>query len=872
MEPSVAHLQKQLDTKQQVLIRLKQNLSSSEPADRLHEVAVLEAEIRQLEKEKDELILAFDLETRRGPDSERAAPKTEPDTLFSPKSIVRALRVIHSPNALGEHPLAHIQAVSIRLKQKKQEESDFNRGIELIEILSKAIDCLRPEEDYDKSAPEWRYYTSIRLRYVDGLDRSEVAHIMNLSISHYDRFHKTALQYISNILKGIEQDARQSPENTTIAEEKPPSNLPRRPWLFVGRQPEIERLMEIVNPANRQWLAIVKGQGGVGKSTLAIEVAHLCKERQFFDAIVWADARMEFLRGLSREQMTPRITGLDQLFSTISETAGVSFSRQTDRDRRASVMKLLAHKRFLIIIDNFENLAHQQDLCRFVEREIPEPTKVIVTSRYDCLEGGRLIELMGLTLEDSKKLIRLQAQEQNIPSLLSANDEIVSSIWYATSGSPLALEWLIAQTKMLSLELDTLVEEIQTIKEDRDIELLEFCFGRSLSALDGVSKQVLEVFPYMSPISGVAVPTIRNILQTNTEAVQRSISVLRRLSLVQELLPGRFRTLDLTNHYLLAKQESTIQATNLDRVARYWLDFVGRSVSDFPKLKREYGNLKFILEKCFSEGLHECSIPLTISLGDFMFKNGHWSDMLTYGNLALSVAQEVGDQKSIAIIEVGHLGWILYHQREWEKCVAHSQSGMAAAREVGHTRALALGLRNLGIVYRQQGELQRARNYLEQAISEAKTLGDDSLNSIIEGSLIVTLTRLKEYERATELIESELDRAKKVADRERISIAIQRLGALAHAKGEFVRAERLLIESVVMDLEMGRRSSIAYTYRRLAQLCHETGRLELALEYSTKARSEFEEAGASKEILDEISQEINAFRSLSGEITANAVD
>lgn len=132
MEPNVVHLQKLLDTKQQVLIRLKHNLNPMEPADQLHEVAVLEAEIRELEKEKDELILAFDLETRRGPDREEDSVQTEPETLFSPKSIVRALRVIHSPNALGEHHLAHIQAVSIRLGQKKLEESVFNRGISLV--------------------------------------------------------------------------------------------------------------------------------------------------------------------------------------------------------------------------------------------------------------------------------------------------------------------------------------------------------------------------------------------------------------------------------------------------------------------------------------------------------------------------------------------------------------------------------------------------------------------------------------------------------------------------------------------------------------------------------------------------------------------
>src|SRR6266567_906146 len=74
------------------------------------------------------------------------------------------------------------------------------------------------------------------------------------------------------------------------------SNLPNRHTNFVGRRDEIGKVMEAL--ASRAWIVTIDGMGGIGKTTLALEVSHLCRERTSdyasipkFKGYIWTSAR-----------------------------------------------------------------------------------------------------------------------------------------------------------------------------------------------------------------------------------------------------------------------------------------------------------------------------------------------------------------------------------------------------------------------------------------------------------------------------------------------------------------------------------------------------------------------------------------------------
>lgn len=76
-------------------------------------------------------------------------------------------------------------------------------------------------------------------------------------------------------------------------------NLPQPDYVrFVGRETELTKLHTLLSPDNRTWVIVIDGIGGIGKSSLALEVAHdylnrfvELPERQCFKAIIWTSAK-----------------------------------------------------------------------------------------------------------------------------------------------------------------------------------------------------------------------------------------------------------------------------------------------------------------------------------------------------------------------------------------------------------------------------------------------------------------------------------------------------------------------------------------------------------------------------------------------------
>jgi hypothetical protein len=76
-------------------------------------------------------------------------------------------------------------------------------------------------------------------------------------------------------------------------------NLPQPDYgQFIGREEELKRVHELLSPNSRHFVVTIDGIGGIGKSALALEVAHrylrdydrLAPEERF-EAIIWTSAK-----------------------------------------------------------------------------------------------------------------------------------------------------------------------------------------------------------------------------------------------------------------------------------------------------------------------------------------------------------------------------------------------------------------------------------------------------------------------------------------------------------------------------------------------------------------------------------------------------
>src|SRR5262245_52154270 len=70
-----------------------------------------------------------------------------------------------------------------------------------------------------------------------------------------------------------------------------PDNLPRCAEVFVGRQAQVAKCLDALSEKTNVWGVMIDGIGGIGKTELALQVAHEARNRNWFDAYLFVTAK-----------------------------------------------------------------------------------------------------------------------------------------------------------------------------------------------------------------------------------------------------------------------------------------------------------------------------------------------------------------------------------------------------------------------------------------------------------------------------------------------------------------------------------------------------------------------------------------------------
>jgi hypothetical protein len=97
-----------------------------------------------------------------------------------------------------------------------------------------------------------------------------------------------------------------------------PQNLPPR-GEFIGRGKEMEQVQQAL--ASRSYLVVIEGIGGIGKTALALEVAHELWEKELYEAVVWTTAR-------------DRVLDLNDILDTFARTIDYPYIAQLPPEQK----------------------------------------------------------------------------------------------------------------------------------------------------------------------------------------------------------------------------------------------------------------------------------------------------------------------------------------------------------------------------------------------------------------------------------------------------------------------------------------------------------------------------------------------------------
>jgi len=515
-------------------------------------------------------------------------------------------------------------------------------------------------------------------------------------------------------------------------------NLPPR-TDFVGREREKKQVHEALK--SRFYLTMIDGIGGIGKTSLALEVLHEClaasrllashlvankknppaseNGAQTFDAFIWTSAR-------------DRDLNLNDVLDTIARVLDYPFITQLPAgEKRHEVIKRLQQQPCLLIVDNFETVK-DGELHRFI-LDLPEPGKCLITSRTLSLRQARSVSLRGMAKEEALLLVKNEGVRLglNLEALLE-NEQNFQRFYEATGGAPLAIRWAIGQIKQRGQSIEGVLNSLHGAHGD----IFEFIFQRAWSLLSEPAKKILTVMPvFAASASKAAIEAAGDVHHWELDEALGQLVELWLLEAGEQLdeAKRRYQLHPLTRAYAQGKLS---QAPDLERQARvrlagFYENFAIERGGDtwawegYDEIEEEKDNIFKLIEWCFEKGEETAGMRLTKSMTYFTSFRGYRYEAFDFGSRAAETARQKNKTNELAWLLLHGIGWVEINGGDIEKGENLIREGLKIYENLADSQGIVDALHNLGRALRVKGDFNGSRQCYEEGMRLAKFLKDE---------------------------------------------------------------------------------------------------------------------------------------------------
>ncbi|MEH2493158.1 ATP-binding protein [Bradyrhizobium sp. AZCC 2230] len=521
-----------------------------------------------------------------------------------------------------------------------------------------------------------------------------------------------------------------------------PLALPHRLDRMVGRE---DVLSELAARLLSERFVTLRGPGGIGKSTVAIALAHEMWET-FEDGVHFLDL------GPLRDAAL--------IVSTLAAALGLVVHHS---DPTGSVVSFLRSRRLLLVLDSCEHVIDEvARLAETIHREAPG-VSLLATSRESLLvEGEQIFELVplpgppqgaGLSANEmvnypAARLFMERAVAAGHRSDVTDEDaEILAEICGKLDGIALAIELAAARVGVYGLrELAALLDSRLKLEwrgrrtaPPRQQTLgatLDWSFGL-IGEAERIVLQRLAVFA-----GSFTLQDAMAIAAAENEAVERVVDALEQLvakSLVSRRPEGasrRYRLLDATRAYALQK---LVEAGEAQAVARRHAGYVQRSLevgmteaagSDQALRSQSRASLladaRAALEWSYANDFGaDLRVPLAGSCARLFVELNLLNEARLWSQRALAMLDDTnrGSRWELELQStLGHA--FMFTERNSEQAESALKHGLEIANALGdHANTFRL-LSRLNMFYRRTGDYQHLIPIALEAERVARLIGD----------------------------------------------------------------------------------------------------------------------------------------------------
>lgn len=637
-------------------------------------------------------------------------------------------------------------------------------------------------------------------------------------------------------------------------------NLPKRECTtFIGRQQELARLLKLLQKEHSANLISVDGIGGVGKTTLVLEAAHMSLQASMlqpsliisefegisiphFEAIIFTSAKQQYLKAL---QILPRLKrehNLSDIYRTIAHTLECPEISYSSPDAQLEMIcDALKRQYTLLIIDNLETIEDKQEVLSFVY-DLPPTVKVVLTTREQALFVP--IRLESLAEEDARRLIQHQAEEKGLELL----DFEAQALYQNTYGIPAAIVYTIGQ-----LSAGYSLADVLTKLKGATGDVARFCFETAVQRLRGQpSYRILMTLSLFS--APVERETIAAITLEDSINTGEGLAKLQQLSLVRQQ-NARYALHPLTREYAAAelKKEAQFEQEVRNRWVNWYINFTKEYGNldekkwhpQYNHIDLEWENLQDVMKWCRAKDKYEDVLTFWHQIKGYAHVRGYWDGRLHWASWLLEGAEQRSDWSTITEVLCDY-GWTLTLTRQPES-LEKASTLLRRAWELREHKDINFQLELVNRLvalstHKQKFDeannwLKIKRNMLKSGVEELERQRQQIQSLYYEGKIhFIT----KDYAQAKKLYQKALQQARKIAW-QRLEILIQNwLADIAIEQGNLTEAQQILEQGLPVAERNQETYSIAFHQRSFAHLFQRKGDLEKGRHWTEQAANSFE--------------------------------
>lgn len=268
------------------------------------------------------------------------------------------------------------------------------------------------------------------------------------------------LSYISDTRHRVSADPYQIPPEDLPASEtegRPDldvegesfANIPPAVPDYIRRADLEEEVISLLREQDRYPIVTLVGRGGIGKTSLALEVLHRLAHDGDYFAIIWFSSRDIDLLSSGPKPVRPAVLSKEDIATQFAELMAPDSAKTKGFKASDYLAKSLSErdpsKRLLLVFDNFETASHPMDLYQFIDSYVRNPNKVLITTRMREFKADFPVEIRGLKRGEFDDLVTSTSRKLGIESLIS--HAYVDSLYEETDGHPYFAKILLGDTR-----------------------------------------------------------------------------------------------------------------------------------------------------------------------------------------------------------------------------------------------------------------------------------------------------------------------------------------------------------------------------------------------------------------------------------------